>query len=70
MCKQILQQYVNSDDVEELVEKALGFINEALVGVNKSLSNSMRWKLRDIRKEIKVIKSGKHRCTRGTNKIK
>lgn len=59
MCKQILQQYVNSDDVEELVEKALGFINEALVGVNKSLSNSMRWKLRDIRKEIKVIKSGK-----------
>lgn len=59
MCKQILQQYVNSDDVGELVEKALGFINEALVGVNKSLSNSMRWKLRDIRKEIKVIKSGK-----------
>ena len=59
MCKQILQQYVNSDDVEELVEKALGFINEALEGVNKSLSNSMRWKLRDIRKEIKVIKSGK-----------
>lgn len=59
VCKQILQQYVNSDDVEELVEKALGFINEALVGVNKSLSNSMRWKLRDIRKEIKVIKSGK-----------
>ena len=58
MCKQILQQYVNSDDVGELVEKALGFINEALVGGNKSLSNSMRWKLRDIRKEIKVIKSG------------
>lgn len=33
MCKQILQQCVNSDDVEELVEKALGFINEALVGL-------------------------------------
>ena len=51
-------QYIDSDEVESLVEKAVGFIDEGLSESNKSLSNSMKWKLKDMKKQLKAIRSG------------
>lgn len=50
------RQYENSRQVEGLLEKALGFIDEGLSDSNKSLSNSMKWRLKDAKRELNHIK--------------
>ncbi|MDE6895796.1 MAG: hypothetical protein K2P43_06395, partial [Lachnospiraceae bacterium] len=48
-------QYGQSDNREYLLSNALEFLEEGLSETNKSLSNKMKWKLKDARKELKCF---------------
>lgn len=54
--KRFCDEYQESIYVEDLILKARKFIEEGLSASDRSLSNSMKWKLKDIDKELKHIR--------------
>ncbi len=53
--KRYCNEYGHTAYAEELLSKAFGFIDEGLSESNRSLSNSMKWRLKDVKKELKTI---------------
>ncbi|MDO4303334.1 MAG: hypothetical protein Q4D94_05410 [Bacillota bacterium] len=53
--KRFREQYADSTKLAVLIDNALEFIEEGLTDTNKSLSNKMKWRLKDAKDELVVV---------------